>query len=150
MGVKKRAYIVYHGTDATNARRILKNGFNAGTYFAIHLEDALGYGGAWVFEVVVPRHLITKGSWQFTLSNGVLPEFIVRLTRYKPAGVKYDNMVLRHLVCISNQSKKETEHIKSDMIVNPSQYSKEELIAYGCKHPHTATVSGAIKEQGNG
>ena len=129
--MKKKAQIVYHGTNAVSARRIMKEGFNPATYFAIHLEDALGYGGAWIFEVVVPSHLIPKENWQFILDTGILPEFIVRLTQYKPAKIRFDNMVLRHLVCISNQSKEETEYQKSNIRKHPSNYSKEELVAYG-------------------
>lgn len=131
--MKKRVWIVYHGTNAVNAKKILKEGFKEWTYFATHLEDALGYGGAWVFEAAIPRHLIPNGSWQFMLDTRVLPEFIVRLTRYKPAEVRYDNMVLRHMVCISNETREETENIRAHMREKPGAYSKEELIAYGIK-----------------
>lgn len=42
---------MYHGTIAENAENILKDGFNAGTFFSKHLEDALHMGGDYIFEV---------------------------------------------------------------------------------------------------
>ncbi len=126
-----RIQIVYHGTSAVNAKRILRQGFNAGTYFAKHLEDALGYGGAWIFEVAIPTHLVPRDNWQFILDTTVLPEFIVRVTQYKPAKMKYDNMVLRHMVSISNQTKRETKWMQANMRAHPNDYSKDELVAYG-------------------
>jgi len=126
---KRRAEIVYHGTNVVNARKILREGFKEGTYFAIHMEDALGYGGAYLFEVVCPTHLIPKGCWQFRAA--IIPEFIVRLTKYNPAKIMVDNMVLRHMVEISNKTKAQAEYTKRDMEVNPGRYTKAELTAYG-------------------
>ena len=41
----------YHGTNEENSKSILKDGFREGTYFAYHLEDALTFGGQYVFLV---------------------------------------------------------------------------------------------------
>jgi len=131
----RRACIVYHGTNAANAKRILKNGFRAGTYFAWHMEDAIGYGGLWIFEVVLPTRLAPKNNWQFTLDNQVPPEFIIRLTQYRTPKIVCDNMVLRHMVGISNCTKAEVEHTRKDMESRPSFYSKDELTAYGISLP---------------
>ena len=133
--------IFYHGTNARNAKCILVQGFNVGTYLATHLEDALGYGGTWVFEVAFPVHLVPKGNWQFTLRTRVLPESIVRLTRYNPSKIEFDNMVLRHMVCRSNQTKGEVDYTESDMRANPSHYTQDELIAYGVNAPARRKVS---------
>ncbi len=46
--------ICYHGTNWRSAQAILREGFKPGTYFAFHLEDAVGYGGPYVFEVGFP------------------------------------------------------------------------------------------------
>lgn len=43
--------IMYHGTTAENAAKILKDGFGIGTFFARHLEDSLHMGGDYIFEV---------------------------------------------------------------------------------------------------
>ncbi len=133
MGQRKRVAIVCHGTNLRNARKILKEGFKKDTYFARHLEDAIGYGGLYVFEVAYPVVLIPKNCWQFLNRERVPPEFIVRLTKYNRSKVIKDNMVLRHMVCISNATKAETKYIIDDMKVNPSGYTEAELIAYGVK-----------------
>ncbi len=103
--LKNRVVIVYHGTSMANSRRISKEGFKIGTYFAKHLEDAIGYGGLYIFEVAYPTHLIPKQNWQYITSEDVLPEFIIRLTKYNLSKIVYDNMVLRHMVAISNSTK---------------------------------------------
>ena len=67
--------ICYHGTNKKNADLILKQGFRDGTFFARHLEDALGYGGKWIFEVWFCEENLPKG-WQFT-SNETPPDRII-------------------------------------------------------------------------
>ncbi len=71
----------YHGTSKENADSILKSGFRAGTYFAKHLEDAVGYGGPYVFEVV----LYFPGEnppWQHKSGDPVPSDQIFSLKRY--------------------------------------------------------------------
>jgi len=67
--------ICYHGTNAKNAKSILKTGFNKETYFARHLEDALGYGGSHVFGVVFQKDdlPIEVDNWQFRTWDEVVP-----------------------------------------------------------------------------
>ena len=126
----KRSSIVFHGTSQKNAVAILREGFEEGTYFAAHLEDAIGYGGLCVFEVAYPSNLIKNNNWQFTCESKILPEFIVRLTKYNRSRIIRDNLVLRHLLLISNQTRLEVAYTKNDMKRNPTHYSKEELTAY--------------------
>ncbi len=128
----KRCIIVYHGTDLKSSRLILKEGFRKNTYFAQHLEDAVGYGGPYVFEVALPTHLTSNPrNWQFTTDTTVPPEFIICLTKYNQSKIVKDNAVLRHMVCISNQTKAVTDYMRKDIVKNPTRYSKEEKIAYG-------------------
>ena len=74
-------FIAYHGTDLESSSKILKRGFRSGTYFAYHLEDAIGFGGPYVFEVVFDRGS-SKASkdkdWQFITSEFVSSKRIVR------------------------------------------------------------------------
>lgn len=131
--------LCYHGTNQVNAKGILKDGFKKDTYFAIHLEDAIGYGGVYVFEVAYPWSKIPKGCWQFLCDAPVETKDIVCLVKYNRSKVIIDNMVLRHIVCISNSTEGEVKYITDDMEVNPSGYTEAELIAYGVKK------SGAMK-----
>lgn len=73
--------ICFHGTDERSAENILREGFNEGTYFARHLEDALEYGGPHVFgvsfdEKELPPH------WQFTSASKVSVDNIVHYRIY--------------------------------------------------------------------
>ena len=43
--------ICYHGTNEAAADAIREEGFQADTWFATHLEDALRFGGSYIFEV---------------------------------------------------------------------------------------------------
>lgn len=72
--------ICYHGTSKQNARSILKEGFRPDTWFARNLQDAVGFGGSHVFEVVFdspPDH------WQFHVPKKIKPDRIVRYMIYK-------------------------------------------------------------------
>ncbi len=129
--LRKRSIIVYHGTKVVEARKILKEGFKEGTYFAKHLEDAIGYGGNYVFEVAYLYSMTSKLPIIFRCQQNVPSEFIVQLTRYNPSKVIIDNMVLRHRVKISNSTKAEIEYIRQDMRNKSTGYSRDELIAYG-------------------
>lgn len=63
--------IWYHGTTRTRALSILRGGFNEGTYFAKHLEDALEFGGPYVFAVTLPKDWTGRGrhDWQMVISS---------------------------------------------------------------------------------
>ena len=77
----------YHGTCEENAKLISENGFSPGTYFAHHLEDALAFGGKYVFRVEFDENKFSHGDdgdeWQFWIVNAVLPDQIKSLTKYK-------------------------------------------------------------------
>lgn len=69
--------IVYHGTPPRTTA--------GGTFFVNHLEDAVGYGGPYVFEVVVSRGFFNtttgRDRGEATNSNIVPPTRILVLTR---------------------------------------------------------------------
>ena len=76
----------WHGTNQQNAEKIISEGFRVGTWFAHHLEDALMFGGNFVFkaEFVSDKfHPGDKGDeWQFHIAEAILPKNIVSLVEY--------------------------------------------------------------------
>lgn len=80
--MSKDIQICFHGTTKENADKILTEGFNVGTYFAKHLEDALEFGGEYVFFVKFEGNGFS--GWQFHLRNHLLPDKIWRLIQYSP------------------------------------------------------------------
>ncbi len=77
--------ICFHGTTSENAKKILTEGFNIGTYFAAHLEDAIAFGGESVFFVKFDEHRFNgPDDWQFHLRERVPPDQIWKLVRYSP------------------------------------------------------------------
>lgn len=81
--MNKDIRICFHGTTKENAIKILDEGFNVGTFFAEHLEDALAFGGDYVFYVRFEESGF-KGpvEWQFHLRDRVLQDKIWKLMRY--------------------------------------------------------------------
>lgn len=73
--------IFYHGTTEENAQSILKEGFRIGTWFAAHLEDALAFGGPYVFRVRIDYETST---WQFHTLIPIEKESIQSLVFYNP------------------------------------------------------------------
>lgn len=98
LSAKKRRIICYHGTNITKARKILKEGFRPRTYFAAHLEDALGYGGNHVFEVAFED---VPDNWQFTVPYRVSRNDILGYTAYT-LRKKFDNKALRKKIFLRN------------------------------------------------
>jgi len=92
--------ICYHGTSKENAESILKTGFKQWTYFAKHLEDSLGYGGEYVFEVQFEKESL-RDNWQFINHEVISPNRIVGLTKYSPVEL-YDDAELRDKIFQSN------------------------------------------------
>lgn len=92
--------ICYHGTDAESVEAIRAHGFRVGTFFARHLEDALGYGGEYILEVAFEKREVGSG-WQFTIHESVPPERVVKITRIE-TDVLYENKDLRKRVFESN------------------------------------------------
>ncbi len=75
--------ICFHGTTKKNAEKILSSGFNIGTWFALHLEDALEFGGEYVFQVEFAEDRFSNDvDWQFHLRKRISPERIRRLDQY--------------------------------------------------------------------
>jgi hypothetical protein len=73
--------IGFHGTNKENALKIIKSGFAPYTHFSRNLQDALEFGGSWVFMVKFQR---VPDNWQF-LNKKLIPiNRIVRLTQYRP------------------------------------------------------------------
>jgi len=77
----------YHGTNEENAKLILETGFRPGTYFAYHLEDALEFGGKYVFRVEFEEDKFSNAEdrdrWQFWIVNTILPDKIKSLIKYE-------------------------------------------------------------------
>lgn len=76
--------IWFHGTDEKTASKISVEGFRAETWFAKALEDALEFGGPYVFEVALNHKPIDDDKWQRLISDAVGAACIVRLTNYRP------------------------------------------------------------------
>lgn len=71
----------FHGTPTKkNVRSITRNGFQSGTWFARHMEDAAAYGGKYVFSVRVSFAFDNaqrrRHSWQVCCSNPLPPSTI--------------------------------------------------------------------------
>jgi hypothetical protein len=100
--------IVYHGTDEATAKKILKKGFKPGTFFALHLEDSVGFGGNYIFEVAVESASLPKPSkklgtdWEFIATDRVPPSQIVQLKHYPKAKSITENKALSEAVFRSN------------------------------------------------
>jgi phosphodiesterase/alkaline phosphatase D-like protein len=75
-------FIAFHGTDEASAGLILATGFKPYSYFAAHLEDALAFGGPYVFEVKF-RGGLRSEAWQFTIRRRLAPSRIRSLTHYR-------------------------------------------------------------------
>ncbi len=85
--------ICYHGTDDAAAKNILREGFTPGTWFAEHLEDAIGFGGLCVFQVIFDK--LTPG--QFIGREGIPVERIVGCEQYQITTL-FENAELRQRV----------------------------------------------------
>ena len=98
-----RKVIVYHGTSKENAESIQRLGFKEGTWFALHLENALGFGGPYVFEVVMENKQLPShaGGWQFRAWEPIPPTQIASLCFYEWRTLMEDRL-LRELVFESN------------------------------------------------
>ena len=80
----KRLY--WHGTTSKKkVQSILKNGFNRRTWFAKHLEDALEFGGKYVFAIVIDfkKDTIFNTSWQVCSSKKISPDHIVWVEKFE-------------------------------------------------------------------
>lgn len=88
----------YHGTVRKKvADKILQEGFKQGSFFATHLEDAIGFGGEYVFEVAFCMDFKPRGGWQWVEKDGVPPERIVTLNKFNKEQL-FENDVVRDAV----------------------------------------------------
>ena len=101
MKKKNSLKICYHGTKKENVEQILKTGFRPNTYFALHLEDALEYGGEHIFEVCFQRDVVLNDNWQFVNVKTILPDKIVRY-RVINDKIKLENKKLSKKIFESN------------------------------------------------
>lgn len=79
--------VLYHGTKFKyTANKILKEGFQEWSYFAVDLSTAIGQGGKYVFEVVFLKNDLPE-YWQVRCENSIPPNRILRLSKYKKVRV---------------------------------------------------------------
>ena len=71
--------ICWHGTNEEAAQIILREGFRPLTHFAAHVEDALAFGGPFVFDVLFDD---PAPNWQFLNEDHIGPERIRTLTQF--------------------------------------------------------------------
>ena len=83
--------ICYHGTDEATAEVIMESGFLPMTYFALHLEDALGFGGEHIFEVAFPHNTFARDGWQFTIPDHLSADRIVAVYRLEKTMIAVDD-----------------------------------------------------------
>jgi len=88
---------LYHGTKFKyTANRILKEGFQARSYFAKDLGDAIEFGGKYVFMVVFIESDIPD-NWQVICANPISADRIMNLSLFKENKI-YKNESLRKKV----------------------------------------------------
>lgn len=76
------AVVAFHGThESQTVARILLKGFKSGTYFAYKIEDAIRFGGPYIFVVKFSseqgRWQGESDGWQFHLRDPLPAENIV-------------------------------------------------------------------------
>ena len=111
--------IYYHGTNKKNAKQILKNGFKKGTYFADHLEDALGYGGSHIFGVCIDFKFgkgrrATGFDWQVICANAIKPKNIVFYKIYQMPETVFENQELRDEIFNEAMKRYKKTNVKED------------------------------------
>ena len=62
--------ICYHGTNEAAVKQILREGFLPDSWFARHMEDAVVYGGPYVFSVYFDDGL-PPDYWQFHCPSAI-------------------------------------------------------------------------------
>lgn len=87
-------------------RKPIMEDFRRRTYFATHLEDALGFGGNRVFEVAFDYASL---NWQFTLADQIERRNIVRYSVYTVTR-KFENRTLSKRIFLSNLAKEKASH----------------------------------------
>lgn len=80
--MKNAPRIWYHGTNKDKVDIIIESGFREGTYFAASLQDAIGFGGEYIFEVVLNLRPTDADEWQVCTADHIPPDQILRLKYY--------------------------------------------------------------------
>ena len=76
----------FHGTDASAAAEILRSGFiGKNSYFATHLEDALEFGGPYIFFAVFADDRVF--GWQFCWPRRLSMDRVAELRIYSSTSV---------------------------------------------------------------
>ena len=82
--------IVFHGVNNLKiAKKILVEGFKPYTYFALHLEDSLEFGGEYIFYVALD---VNDKNWQLRPIKSVPRGRIVRLIQVSPKELYKDDV----------------------------------------------------------
>lgn len=85
MSELKDVILAFHGTVEANVKLIQRSGFKKGTYFARHMEDAVAFGGPYVFTVSFLNDPLkwhgTDDSWQFTIRESIPPSEIMDINK---------------------------------------------------------------------
>ena len=79
------ARMLFHGTSAQNAAKILKQGFKPRTFFARDLSDAIAFGGSHVFWVLFEKSPFEHADddvWQVVIADKIHASWIVYLKIY--------------------------------------------------------------------
>ena len=84
---KEFARYSFHGTNKRNAIKIQKEGFKKRTWFALHLEDAIEFGGNYVFMVGFDNGF-SLYYWQFKTLEKIPIDRIVSLKKYTIEAIK--------------------------------------------------------------
>lgn len=89
----------FHGTNKEASEIILKSGFKKGTYFAKHLEDALGMGGKYIFWVWFEND--PTECWEYISNEAIPPRNILLMNEYMINRL-YNNEELALSIRLSN------------------------------------------------
>ncbi len=74
--------LCYHGTTKENAEKILSEGFKPDCWFARHIEDAIQFGGTFIFAVPFETKKMPR-SWQFHVLESIPKTKIIYLLEVK-------------------------------------------------------------------
>ncbi len=137
----------YHGTNKKNANIIRREGFKEGTFFAKHVEDAIGMGGDYIFWVWFENN--PTEYWEWVSDRIISPNKIYALDHIVPNEIflnkKLDLHIKKSLVKKRTNGKKRLcEHCqgRGQMEIIPRYsrgFGKQKITTcpvcngYGCK-----------------
>lgn len=103
--------IRYHGTSKSNSESIIQSKFKEGTWFSENLQDAIGYGGPYIFEVAFEENDV-KDKWQFHILESIPSDRIITFYSISTK-VFLDRPELRRDVFSSNMEEASKDDIES-------------------------------------